>query len=177
MIRKKNITHVYLFNIWATQFAAVALVQTTTHQLSTTQLGSTYFYQCFPGSWQFFLDGCRALHHGSKHSLSPTVCLNHMVIHKYLINIELYRNLSKYIDELLVAERLTNIRLTDICLCWCLTQWLLLGDHQFYHWQVIYLTFQFHETFQGMNWWIYFSVFVWGKLLCQFSQWYLYFWF
>ena len=46
---------------------------------------------------------------GSKHSLSPTVCLNYTVICKYPINTELYLNFSKYIDESLVAKSLTNI--------------------------------------------------------------------
>ena len=101
--------------IWATQFeVASALVQTTTHQPGTTNqtqrdVTPTCCYQGFPGSWQFFFEGCRASHRGSKHSLSPTVCLNHTVICKYLINTELYINFSKYIDELLVAKSLTNI--------------------------------------------------------------------
>ena len=58
---------------------------------------------------QFFLEGCRASHHGSKHSLSPTVCLNHTVIHKYLINAEHYLTFSKYFDQLLGVKSLTKI--------------------------------------------------------------------
>ena len=84
------------------------------HQPGTTHcaqwdVAPTCCCQGFPGSWQFFLEGCRPSHCGSKHSLSPTVCLNHTVIHKYLINTELYLNFSKYNDELLVAKSLTNI--------------------------------------------------------------------
>ena len=95
------------------QFAvASALIQTdqpgTTHQ-AQWDVAPTCCYQGFPGSWQFFLEGCRASHHGSKHCLSPTVWLIHSVIRKYLINTELYVNFSKYIDELLVAKSLTNI--------------------------------------------------------------------
>ena len=85
------------------------LVQTTTHQLSTNHqtqqdVASTCCYQGFSGSWQFFLEGCWASRSGLKHSLIPTVCLNHTVILKYLINTELYINISKYIDELLMAK-------------------------------------------------------------------------
>ena len=87
--------------IGATRFATFAIVETTTHQLSTT-----CFYQGFLGSWQFFLEGCRASHHGSKHSLIPTVCLNHMVIHKYLTNTELYLTFAKYDDKLLAVKTL-----------------------------------------------------------------------
>ena len=95
------------------QFAITsALVQKTTHQLGTTNqaqwnVATNCFYQGFLGSWQFFLEGCRAFHSGSKHSLSPTtVCLNHMVIHKYT---ELYLTFSKWIDKLLVMKSLVNI--------------------------------------------------------------------
>ena len=108
--------------IWAMQFAASVLVQTTTYQLGTTHqthrdVAPTCFYQGFPGSWQFFLEGCRASHHGSKHSLSPVVCLNHMAIHKYLIHTELYLNFSKYGDQLLVVKSLANILKYA---CWCI---------------------------------------------------------
>ena len=100
--------------IWATHFGvASALVQTTTHQSGTTHqakrdVAPTCCYQGFPGSLQFFLEGCKASHRGSIHSLSPIVCLNHIVIRKYLINTELYLNFSNYIDELLAAKSLTN---------------------------------------------------------------------
>ena len=69
----------------------------------------TCCYKSFPGNWQFFLEGCRASHSGLKYSLSLTVCLNHTLIYKYLINTELYLNFSKYIDELLVVKSLINI--------------------------------------------------------------------
>ena len=96
------------------QFTITPLVQTTTHQLGTTHqaqrdVAPTYFYQGFSGSWQFFRDGCRALHYGSKHSLSPAVCLNHMVIHNYLINTEFDLTFLKYGDKLLVVKSLENI--------------------------------------------------------------------
>ena len=57
----------------------------------------------------FFLEGCRTSHNGSKHSLSPTVCLNHTVTHKYFINTELYLTFSKNVDKLLVVKSLINI--------------------------------------------------------------------
>ena len=44
--------------------------------------GTTCFYQGFPGSRQFFLEGCRASHWGLKHRPSPLVCLNHSVHQK-----------------------------------------------------------------------------------------------
>ena len=96
------------------QFATSALAQTTTHQLGTTNqtqqgVAPNCCYQGFSGSWQFFLEGCRASHHDSKHSLSPTIYLNHMVIHNYLINAELYLTFSKYGDKLLVVKSLINI--------------------------------------------------------------------
>ena len=50
-----------------------------------------------------------ASHHGSKHSLSLALCLNHMVIHSYLINKELYLTFSKYDEKLLVVKSLVNI--------------------------------------------------------------------
>ena len=49
------------------------------------------------------------LHTVVQNSSSPTVCLNHAVVHKYLINKELYLTLSKYVDKLLVLKSLINI--------------------------------------------------------------------
>ena len=84
------------------------LVQTTTHQLGTThqvQRGVvlTWFY------YQGFLEDCRTSHRGTKHSLSPNLCLNYMVILKYITNAELYLTFSKYVDILLVVKSLKNI--------------------------------------------------------------------
>ena len=45
----------------------------------------------------------------ASHSFNPTVCLNHTVIHKYLIITEPYLAFSKYIDKLLVVKSLINI--------------------------------------------------------------------
>ena len=44
-----------------------------------------------------------------RHSVSPAVSLNHMVIHNYVINTELCLIFSKYGDKLLVVESLVNI--------------------------------------------------------------------
>ena len=90
------------------------LIQTTAHQLGTTHqaqrdVAPTCFYQGFPGSWHFFLEGCSVSHHGSKRNLSLIVCLNHTVIQKYLINTELYLTFSKYGDKLLTVKCVTNI--------------------------------------------------------------------
>ena len=43
---------------------------------------TTCFYQGFPGSRQFFLEGCRASHWGSKHRPDPFFCLKHTVLSK-----------------------------------------------------------------------------------------------
>ena len=43
---------------------------------------TTCFYQGFPGSQQFSLEGCRASHWGSKHRPGPSVCLNRNVQQK-----------------------------------------------------------------------------------------------
>ena len=53
---------------------------------------SICFYQDFPGSRQFLLEVCKASHCSSKHRPAPSVCLNHTVFHKYVINQELYLN-------------------------------------------------------------------------------------
>ena len=44
--------------------------------------GKICFYQGFPGSRQFFLEGCRTSHWGSQHRPGPCVCLNHTVFSK-----------------------------------------------------------------------------------------------
>ena len=41
--------------------------------------------------------------------LSPTVCLNHTVMYKYLFNTDLYLTFSKYVDKLLAVKSLINI--------------------------------------------------------------------
>ena len=84
------------------------------HQLGTTHqaqwdVAPSCFYQVFRGSCEFFLEGFRASHHGSKHSFNATVCLNETVVHKYLINTELYLTFSKSADKLLVMNSLINI--------------------------------------------------------------------
>ena len=57
----------------------------------------------FPGRCQFFLEGFRA---SQKHSFSPFVCLNHMIVHKYMINTEPYLTFWKYVDKLLSQKNL-----------------------------------------------------------------------
>ena len=39
--------------------------------------GTTCFYQGLPGSWQFFLEVCRASYWSSKQRPSPSICLIH----------------------------------------------------------------------------------------------------
>ena len=50
----------------------------------------------FTGRCSFFLEGFRA---SQKYSFSPVIFLNHMIIHKYMINAELYLTFWKYFDE------------------------------------------------------------------------------
>ena len=52
----------------------------TLHTFPT--FGTICFYHGFPWSWQFFLEGCRASHWGSKLRTSLSVCLNHTVFTK-----------------------------------------------------------------------------------------------
>ena len=90
------------------------LVQKATYQLGTTHkeqgdIAPTFFDQGFPGSWQFWFEGCRPSDHGSKHSLSSTTCFNHTMINKYFTITELYLTFSKYGDKLLVVKSLINI--------------------------------------------------------------------
>ena len=84
---------------------AILVHTTTTHQ-AQQNVTLTCFYHGFLCSWQFFQEGCRASCCGSKHSSNQTVCLNHTVVHKYMINAEFYLTLSKYVDKLLVGKSL-----------------------------------------------------------------------
>ena len=47
--------------------------------------GTTCFYQGFPGSPQFFLEGCRASHWGLKHRPGPSVCFNQTAFSKKVL--------------------------------------------------------------------------------------------
>ena len=55
------------------------------------------------GRYQFFLESFRA---SRKHSFSPFVCLNYMIVHKYMINTELYLTIWKYVNKLLLEKNL-----------------------------------------------------------------------
>ena len=108
--------------IWSSNLSCAVttvLIQTTTHQLSTTHqvqwdVAPTYFYQGFAGNWHLFLGGYRASHCGSKMRSNPSVCLNHTVFGKYMISKKPYLNLSKYINKLLVVKTLTlQVKILD----------------------------------------------------------------
>ena len=58
----------------------------------------------------FSLEGYRASHWGLKHRPSPSVCLNHTVFASYMISMELYLNLSKFVDKLLVGKSLIHFK-------------------------------------------------------------------
>ena len=74
---------------------------------------ATCLYQGFPGSWQFFSEGCRASYCGSKHRSNPSVCLNYTVFSKryYLVGsiyvlrpaVEHYINLLLVLNPLFIA--------------------------------------------------------------------------
>ena len=59
---------------------------------------------------KFCLEGCRASHWGLKHRPSPSVCLNNTVFCNYMISMELYLNLPKYVDKLLVVKSLISFK-------------------------------------------------------------------
>ena len=48
-------------------------------------------------------------HWGSKYRPSPSVCLNHTLFANNMISRELYINLSKHVDKLLVAKSFINL--------------------------------------------------------------------
>ena len=87
-----------------------ALVQVTTHQLATThqtqrEVAPIYFYQGFPGSCQFFDEGCTEV----RNTKANPLCFfeSHSFQQLYMMNKELYLNLSKYVEQLRVVKRLT----------------------------------------------------------------------
>ena len=67
-----------VLRIWESIFYSQALF--TLHSFPT--FGTNRFYQDFPGSRQFFLEGCKVSHWGSKHRPGPSVCLNQKMFSK-----------------------------------------------------------------------------------------------
>ena len=67
----------WVLRVWESVFYSQAFF--TLHSFLT--FDTTCFYQGFPGSRQFFLEGCRVSHWGSKHP-DPSVYLNHTVFSK-----------------------------------------------------------------------------------------------
>ena len=56
--------------------------------------GTTCFYQGLSGSWQFFLEVCRASYWSSKHRPCPAVCLIHSNPQSlYILNLYLYMSI------------------------------------------------------------------------------------
>ena len=70
----------------------------TLHSFPT--FGTTCFYQGFPGS--------ELLTEVQKHRLDPSVCLNHTVFGNCMVSREIFFNLSKCVDKLLVGKGLIN---------------------------------------------------------------------
>ena len=60
--------------------------------------------------WQFCLEGCRASHWGLRQRPNPSLCLSHTVFGSFMISRELYLNLSKFVDTLLVVTILINFK-------------------------------------------------------------------
>ena len=67
-----------VLRIWENVFSSPVFF--TLH--SFPNFGTTCVCQGFPGSRQFFLEGCRAIYWCSKHRSGPSVCLNHTVFSK-----------------------------------------------------------------------------------------------
>ena len=63
-----------------------------------------------PWSQQFNLESCSTSHWVSKHRPCSSVCLNHTVLRNYMISMELYLNLSKYVHKLLVVKSFINFK-------------------------------------------------------------------
>ena len=76
----------------------------TSHYPSRTMgYCNNLLFSRFPGRCQFFLEGFSA---SQKHSFSSIICLFHIIVHKYMINTELYFTFSKYVDKLLLEKNL-----------------------------------------------------------------------
>ena len=67
-----------VLRIWESVFYSQTFF--TLHSFPT--FGTTCFYQGFPGSRQFFLEGCRASYWGTKRRPGLSVCLNYTVFSK-----------------------------------------------------------------------------------------------
>ena len=67
----------HIFTTSATVLSGIFYPQVFFTLRSFPTFSTTCFYQGFPGSWQFFLEGCRASHWSLKHRPGPSVCLNH----------------------------------------------------------------------------------------------------
>ena len=65
---------------------------------------TTSLYQGIGGSQQFFLEGYRASHCGSKHRPGPSICLNQEMFHNQNNKKKFYLNISKYVDKLLIVK-------------------------------------------------------------------------
>ena len=99
-------------------FAVVAVVTTSATDLRERFLLSgvfyltllSCFYQGFPVAWKFCLEGCRASRWGSKQRPGSSVCFNDTVFRNYMISRELYLNLSRCVNKLLVVKSLINVK-------------------------------------------------------------------
>ena len=69
---------------------------------------TTSLYQGIGGSQQFFLEGYRASHCGSKHRPGPSICLNHKMFHNQNNKKKFYLNMSKYVDKLLIVKSIKS---------------------------------------------------------------------
>ena len=92
--------------IWESVFYFQGFFTLNSFTAFGTCTATTCYHESFPRSWLFFHKVSRVFYKGLKHIPSPFVCLNHRVFRKYMISKELYLNLSKVVDKLLVAKGL-----------------------------------------------------------------------
>ena len=90
-----------VLRIWGSDFYPQAFFTLHLFSIFGACTTSPSFYQGSIMSTQFFPEMCRASHDRPSNS----VCLNHAVFHKHLINQGLYLNLSRYDYKWLVAKR------------------------------------------------------------------------
>ena len=84
----------------------------TSHYPSgTMEYCNNLLFSRFPGRCQFFLEGFRV---SQKQSFSPFACLKRMIVHKYMINAELY--LTSVISYIMIFALNSVHFMSPICL-------------------------------------------------------------
>ena len=78
----KLLPHICHSTASATDLKELFLLSSIFYLLSFLTFGTICFYEGFPGSCQYFLEGCSASYWGSKYRSRLSVCLNHTVFNK-----------------------------------------------------------------------------------------------